>query len=145
MNNAVAQPPPRIKLYWCVWLGVVALALLLRFTIFLGASSERLFALASAYALGTWIPIMALNFIEGRRLSSYLQKHHPAKWEWLTYVPGLGSGMHNGFRSLRWLFSSDDLGDRAVADMKQRQRRFLYWDFTVFCSYLVIMPLLLGL
>lgn len=145
MNTTATQETSRTRIYWCAWLGVVALALLLRFTVFLGASSHRLFVLASAYGLGTWIPIMVLNFIEGRRLSSYLRIHHPAKWEWLTYVPGFGSGMHNGFRSLPWLLSSDDLGDPVVAAMKQQQRRFLYWVLTVFLSYLIIMPVLSGL
>jgi len=145
MNNAIVQPTSRIRAYWCAWLGVVALAILLRFTVFLGASREQLFALASAYGVCTWIPIMVFNFIEGRRLLSYLRIHHPAKWEWLTYGPGLGSGMHNGFRSLPWLFSSDDFGDPAVAGMKQQHRRFLYLMLTVFFSYLVIMPVLLVL
>jgi hypothetical protein len=145
MKSTIIQPTSRIRVYWYVWLGVAGLALLLRFTVFLSASSGRLFALASAYGLGTWIPIMVLNFVEGRRLSSYLRIHHPGKWEWLTYVPGLGSGMHNGFRSLPWLFSSDDLGDPVVAGMKNQQRRFLYWVLTVFFSYFVVMPALLGL
>ena len=143
MNSTTTLPTLRLRVYWCVWLGVVAIVLLVRFTIFLGASSGRLFALGTAYALGTWVPVVVLSFLEGQRLAAYLRIHYPAKWEWLAYVPGFGSGMHDGFRSLPWLFSSEDLGDPVVTAMKHRQRRFLYWVFTVFFSYFVIMPVLL--
>jgi hypothetical protein len=145
MNTVIAHHTSRIRIYWCAWLAVVALALLLRFTVFLGASSNSLFAFASAYMVSTWLSVIALNVIEGRRLSRYLREHHPEKWQWLTYVPGLGSGMSNGFRALPWLYSADDLGDPVVASMKKEQKRFIKWMLTVFFSYIVVMPVLLGL
>ena len=145
MNNVAVHHASRIRTYWRVWLAVVALVLLLRFTVFLGASSDRLFVFASVYMISTWLSVMVLNVVEGRRLSSYLRKHHPQKWQWLTYVPGLGSGMHNGFRSLPWLYSADDLGDPVVAALKKEQKRFINWMLTVFFSYIVVMPVLLGL
>ena len=145
MNTVIVHHASRIRIYWSAWLAVVALALLLRFTVFLGASSNNLFALASVYAVSTWLSVMVLNVVEGRRLSSYLREHHPQKWAWLTYVPGLGSGMHNGFRTLRWLYSADDLDDPVVAGIKKEHRRFIKWMLTVFFSYIVVMPVLLGL
>src|SRR2546422_542593 len=57
MNSTTVHRPLRVGIYWYSWLGIVALALVLRFTVFLGASSDQLFALASAYLLGTWLPI----------------------------------------------------------------------------------------
>jgi hypothetical protein len=145
MSAIVVQHTSMIRIYWCAWLAVVALAFLLRFTVFLGASSDRLFGFASVYAVSTWLSVMVLNVIEGRKLSSYLREHHPEKWQWLTYVPGFGAGMHNGFRSLPWLYSADDLGDPVVAALKMDQKRFIKWTLTVFFSYLVVMPVLLGL
>jgi hypothetical protein len=133
-----------VNVYWRLWLGVVAVALVLRFTVFLGANSNRLFALAAAYFIVTWLSIIVLNSVEGRTLMSHLRTHHHDKWEWLTYAPGLGPGMHNSFRSLPWLYSADDLGDPVVASMKKRQRGFLRWALTVFFSYIIIMPVLLG-
>jgi len=70
MNDPVFHQPSNVRIYWRAWLGLVTLALLLRFTVFLGASHQRLFSLATAYVLSTWLPIMALNFVEGRRLTS---------------------------------------------------------------------------
>jgi hypothetical protein len=145
MNAAIVHNTSRIRLYWSAWLAVVALALLLRFTLFLGASSDSLFAFASVYAVSTWLSVMVLNVVESRRLSFYLREHHPKKWEWLTYVPGLGSGMQNDFRTLRWLYSADDLGDPVVAGMKKDRKRFINWTLTVFFSYIPVMPVLLGL
>src|SRR5947207_10343707 len=106
MNNTIVHQLGRMRIYWYSWLIILAFALVLRFTIFLGASSNRLFALASTYAIGTWLPIMVLNVIRGRKLSCYLRTHHREKWESLSYVPYFGSGMHNGFRTWPWLYSS---------------------------------------
>lgn len=145
MDTITVRHASKIRIYWCVWLGVVVLVLLLRFTVFLGASSDRLFAFASVYMVSTWLSVMVLNVVEGRRLSSYMQQHHPQKWQWLAYVPGLGSGMYNSFRSLPWLYSADDLGDPVVAALKKDQKKVIKWALTVFFSYAVVLPILLGL
>jgi hypothetical protein len=145
MNTATLQKPSRTRLYWYVWAAFVGVTLALRFTVFSGASEQRLFQLATAYAVGTWLPIMALNFIEGRRLASYLKSCHYQQWEQLSYIPFLGFVGHNGFRMVRWLYSKDDFGDPVLASMKREHRRFLRWVFIVFFSYVIIMPVLLGL
>lgn len=145
MNNAILQNPSRIRFYWCVWMALVAVAFALRFTVFSGASEQRLFGLASAYGIATWLPIMALNLVEGRRLGSYPRSRHPQQWEQLNYVPFLARVGHNGFRMLRWLYSKEDFGDPLVATMKAEHRRFIRWVLTVFFSYIIILPVLLGL
>jgi hypothetical protein len=48
MNAVVVQHTLRMRIYWSAWLAIVALALLLRFTVRLGASSDRLFRIAQA-------------------------------------------------------------------------------------------------
>ncbi len=113
MNSAILQNPSRIRLYWYVWLALVAVAFALRFTVFSGASEKRLFGLTTAYAIGTWLPVMALNFVEGRRLSSCLKSRHPQQWEQLNYIPFLGCVGQNGFRMVRWLYSKEDFGTRS--------------------------------
>jgi hypothetical protein len=75
-------------------------------------------------------------------LFQYLKTHHYKKWEELTYVPGFGPGGRNGFRSLPWLYSADDLSDPAVAALKTEHRAFVRFVLTVFFSYLLILPLL---
>ncbi len=132
----------RISTYWYVWLGIVAFAFILRFTIFLGVTSDRRSSLPITYMLGTWLPIMLLNLIEGRRLMLYLKTHHRQKWEQLTRIPGFGHGWHNGFRLLPWLYSAEDSGDPALATLKAEHRRFIRFVLTVFFSYIIILPLL---
>src|SRR5579859_4788003 len=145
MNSAILRNPTRVRLYWSIWMALVAVAFAVRFTLFWGASEQQLFALATVYALGTWLPIMALNFIEGRRLTLYLRSRHHHQWEQLNYVPFLGCVGHNGFRMLRWLYSKEDFGDPIVMTLKADHRRFIRFVLTVFLSYIVIMPVLLGL
>jgi hypothetical protein len=145
MSSAILQKPSRITVYWYAWMTFVAVAFALRFTVFLAASEHQLFGLATAYALGTWLPLMALNFVEGRHLASYLKSRHPRQWEQLNYIPFLGCVGHNGFRVVRWLYSKEDFGDPAVTAMKSEHRRFIRLVLTVFFSYIAIMPMLLGL
>lgn len=123
----------------------MALALALRFTVFLGAKEGQLAGLAVAYAMGTWLPIMVLNLVESRHLGSYLRSCHRNRWEELNYIPVLGCVGHNGFRMVRWLYSKEDFGDPKVVTMKAEYRGFVRLAMAVFFSYLVIMPVLFGL
>jgi hypothetical protein len=145
MKSTTVQQTSHIRAYWYAWLGITAVALILRFTVFLGASEPRLFGLAAAYGIGTWLPIIALNFFERRRLTEYLRIHHPQQWESISYISIMGVAVRNGFRERRWLYSQDDFGDPVVAIMKKDLRRFVRWVLTVLFSYIVIMPVLLGL
>ncbi len=120
------------------------LALVLRFTIFLGSSSDQLFGLAIVYGGITWLPIVALNFVHGEKLWTYLSTHHPQKWEELRYVPYLGTGWYNGRRFLRWLYSKDSLGDQVLAGIMADMRGFIRFAITVFFSSLPVMPVLMG-
>lgn len=120
-----------IGLYWKVWIGVVACLLLARMTIFHGADTDY-FASFNAYMVPAWLAVMVLNALEGYRLMSYLRKYHNAKWQELTYIPGFGSGNVNGFRSLPFIYSKDDLNDECVKVLKANYRRFIALTLTIF-------------
>ena len=131
----------RIRRYQYSWLAAVGLVLALRFTVFAEIGDRFIFAMV--FMMGTWIPTMILNLIEGRRLMSYLQKNHGDKWAELTHVPGFGPGGVNSFRTLPWLYSRDDLGDSRLASLKQQHRDFMWLMLTVFVSYVILVPVLL--
>jgi hypothetical protein len=133
----------RIRLYQYLWLGCVALAIFLRFTIFADTKDDVRFRFAVVYGVGTWVSVVALNLFEGRRLMSYLKRHHREKWAEITYVPGFGPGGINSFRTLRWLYSKDDLNDPTLERLKREHRDFIRWALTVFLSYVPLLPLLL--
>jgi len=145
MNSAILHRASRVRIYWFVWMALVAVAFALRFTFFAGASEQRLFGLATGYGIGTWLPVIALNYIEGHRLTSYLRRRHRQQWDELNYIPLLGCVGHNGFRMVRWLYSNEDFGDPMVTELKTDYRHFIRFLLTVFFSYLIIMPGLLGL
>ena len=144
MSTTANPSPSRVRIYWSLWFAVVVLALLLKFTVFLRADPDTLFALGCTYAIGTWLAVMALNLAEGHRLYSYVEEHHPQKWKWLTEVPFLGSGFYNVPRILRWLFSTDEFEDPEVTWKKAEYLRFLKWALTVLFHYVVLLPVLLG-
>ena len=105
MKSTTVQQTSHIRAYWYAWLGIAAVALVLRFTVFRGASERRLFGLATTYVVSTWLPLMALNFFEGRRLAKYLEIHHPRQWELISGISFMGVSCRNGFREMRWLYS----------------------------------------
>lgn len=63
---------------------------------------------------------------------NYIKKHHRTKWNYLTYVPLWGFGGRNGFRTIPFIYSKDDLGDPNVAELKKSYRSFLKLMLTVF-------------
>lgn len=91
--------------------------------------------LSAIYLVGSWIPIMVINGFEGMRMMAYLREHHKDKWIELTTIPGFGAGNVNGFRVLPWLFSSENLGDELLENIKRDHRRFIYFVLTVFFTF----------
>jgi len=118
------------------WLIVVACTLLLRF-----ASPHRFPYLAVTYALITWLPIMVLYYLQGRRLLAHLKVYHYGKWEYLTWAFGRPGG-RNDFRMLPWLLFGDDYGDATLAALKSEEKRWLLFVLVVFLSYPILTPIL---
>jgi len=81
---------------------------------------------------------MVINGFEGMRMMAYLREHHKDKWIELTTIPGFGAGNVNGFRALPWLFSSENLGDEMLENIKRDHRRFIYLSLTVFLTFPIL-------
>jgi len=142
MNSPDRPKISRARCYWYAWFCIVALVFALRLTVFSNPAKGPGITLSGAYVLTSWLSIMALNFIEGRRLISYLKARHRTTWEHLTCVPGFGPGHANTLRTMRWIYSSDDLGDATLATMKAETKQFMRFALIVVLSSLVIFPLL---
>ena len=138
MSSARLAQPSRIYAYWIAWLIVVACALLLHF-----ASPHRLPYLAVTYALITWLPIMVLQYLQGRRLLAHLKAKHYDKWEYLTWAFGR-PGSRNDFRMLPWLLFGEDYGDATLAALKSEERCWLLFVLVVFLSYPILTPIFNG-
>jgi hypothetical protein len=134
VNPSKVQFQHHVRYYWFAWATVLCAFAVVRFIL-----PPRLigghFNLGDCYVLGVWIPIMLLNFYEGRRLMGYLRKHHPAKWAELTTFLGFGPGWVNGFRSVPWLYSADTLSDPVVAQLKGDYRQFICWSLVVLFTF----------
>jgi len=143
INNAM--PKSYIKLYWRIWLILIACLFILRFSLPYFTEADFAFALFNCYMIPTWIAIMVLNMIEGYRLRNYLEKNHHQTWEHITHVPGFGSGGYNSLRTLSFLNSDDDLSDPVVKELKLNYNRFTTLTLTVFFTipllFLVIVVL----
>jgi uncharacterized membrane protein YbhN (UPF0104 family) len=124
------KPKSYIRLYWTVWLGFVTCFIIAAFTIsFWVRDEETLFSLFACYIIPTCLAITVLFFVEDHRLMNYLKKHHREKWEELT-----SSAWFIGYPVFPFVYSSDDLGDPVVEELKLNYRRFLRLAATFFLS-----------
>ncbi|MDM5271820.1 hypothetical protein PGH07_06495 [Sulfurovum sp. zt1-1] len=130
-----AMPKSYIKLYWRIWLMIIACLLILRVYFI---EEDFAYTLFNFYMIPTWIAIMVLNIIEGYKLRTYLEENHHQTWEKITNVPGFGSGGYNGFRALPFIYSDDNLSDPILKELKLNYKRFIKLILTVFFT----MPLL---
>lgn len=134
-----AMPKSHIKLYWKIWLTLIASLLILRFSLPYYIEADFSFTLFNCYAIPTWIAVMILNTVEGYRLRNYLEENHHQTWEHITQVPGFGSGGYNSIRYRSFINSDDDLSDPVVKELKLNDKRLTTLSMTVFFT----MPLLL--
>ncbi len=141
MSSSTLSKPLRAHAYWIGWLIILACVLLLRFVIPVVAPAFHVSHLALLYALSTWLPLMALHLVHGRRLVAHLKTHHYDRWEYLTWAFGRAGG-RNDFRMLPWLLSAEDYGDAALAALKSEQRRILLLGLVVFLSFPLLTPIL---
>ena len=111
-----------VGLYWRIWIIIVVLLLLARFTVFRHSPENARFILFTVYAVPTWLSVMILNFYEGNRLNSHLRKHH--------------SGVR--VSSLSLLFSKDDWGDTVLGKLRGNYRRFIALVLTIFFTIPVL-------
>jgi hypothetical protein len=68
-------------------------------------------------------------FYYDHKLCRLLLEKHPEKWEELTTIPGLGSGFNNLSRSLQFIFSKEDLGDKEILYLKVKYKSSLIFFF----------------
>jgi hypothetical protein len=125
-TTVLTREPEKVKsnigLYWCIWIILVVLLLLARFTVFRHSPENARFILFTVYAVPTWLSVMILNLYEGSRLNSHLRKYH--------------SGSR--ISPLSFLFSKDDLGDRSLGELRKNYRRFIALVLTIFFSIPVL-------
>ena len=128
-NRATIVVASHVWKYVTGWIVVVCVIVIFAL---LGAKPG---ALIPAYLLATWLPMMVINFYEGRRLMGYLKEHHNERWAYLTSSFLGGPGGANSFRSLPFIYSADDLGDPCVGGLKRNYRRIVLLMGLMFVHY----------
>ena len=132
-----------ILFYWKIWILIILILLLIKFLVMRYLNPDYNFLFFSIYIIPVWVMAMILNFYEGHKLMKYLKKNHKGKWENLTYCPGLGYGNGNGFRTLPFLFSKDDLEDNIVFQLKNNYKQFIKLALTIFFTSPIVFFLIM--
>lgn len=64
------------------------------------------------------------------KLYKYMRENHIEKWKYLTTVLGLGPGMANSWKGIKFLLSKDDLGDTKLLYLKAVCKNSLIYEIT---------------
>lgn len=142
-------PRYRLRILWIGWAVIVFTLLVTRFTLYWGTYDEdALFSLFTRYMFLTWGGIMLLGLVPHENIGPYLKENHHETWEYLTYsplfTPMFGRMGMNGFRSVPWLFSKDDLDDPVIRECKVVAKRMIAFILTVFLTFMPLAILVMG-
>jgi hypothetical protein len=123
-------------IYWKYWLILVAILLILRFSIFLSSGETARFFLFIAFAAVTWIPTALIFAYETRRHLLYLQA-------WFPQIPPRGPLVYPYILRIKSFVSKEELENPAVQAIIARYRgfvRFMWVEFICFAVlYVVVM------
>jgi len=90
-----------------------------------------------------FVPLSLITaIILQKRYYDYLQENHPEKWGELTTIWGIGPGMKNSYRGLKFLFSQNDLGDTKLNAMKASVRNAFIYFFTGSIGIFIILAII---
>ena len=127
-----------------IWVFVLTLFVVLRFTIFANLGGNGRFMLCGAFMFSTFLIAGSASAFEGRRQYNYLKLNYPTIWRYLTeakFAPWL-SGRMNGFRLLPWIFTDSDSGDENIRNLKYRYKYYLTFILFIFFAQLPINAIL---
>jgi len=133
---------PAIKVYWLSWAGITCGALGLKMMLFLVAPKFDTSSFFIVYLVGVWLPIVVLNFLEGKALAPYVKKAQACGGGEVSELIGQGESWSNRFKMMSFLFSTEDFGDREFLMIKLRYRSFLKFALFALLSFPIVAGLL---
>jgi hypothetical protein len=135
------KPKSYIKTYWISWIVYLIILFLIK-DFWKDRPENDFFGLISGYLFISVFSAMAINWYESSRFMHYLKENHLEKRTQLKTVFGYTGG-NNGFKTLGFIFSSDDLNDLILKDLKLMQRKSLLFLLTTFFSMPVLLMLIM--
>jgi hypothetical protein len=131
------------KQIWKIWIIIIFLLLFLRITILSGSNEDVRYTIFNLYACFTWLPLIFIGFIRGRRLRTYLRTNHPtiygkfycrAYWTDIVVAP---------IALIKFVFSKEKFGDAELDLLVNENRNFTILILTVFFTLPVLFLLMM--
>jgi hypothetical protein len=110
----------RGKTYWKLWLALVTIFLVARFTILLNTSENIRYWVFNSYALTLVIYLVILESYEGYRSFYYLEDNHPDIFIQVYGNKGY-TPVFNSFKIYKYIHSKDDYGDVNISILKSNE------------------------
>lgn len=130
------------KFYWRIWLGLIIVLLVLRFSVFLNTDQETRAYLIGGYIFIVWLSMIVINLVESCEFLHYMKNHHYEEWKKLSIG---GHGFFYTKKNIKTFLSSEDnFDDPNVPLLKNNMKQIyklmmsIFWTFLIFaviCLY----------
>ena len=93
-----------------------------------------------------FVPVSLIRgMVLPKRYYRYLRQNHPKVWEDITTVFGIGPGMRNSYRGLKFFLSHEDIDDTNLRAMKASVRNAIIYFFTGSVGIFIILAIIVKL
>ena len=131
------------KQIWKIWFVIIGLLLFLRITILSDSEEDIRFTIFNLYALFTWVPLIFIGFMRGRRLRSYLRTNHPKIYS-KFYGRAYGTDVIvDPIALFKFGFSKENFEDKELNLLVIENRHFTIFVLVVFFTLPVMFLLMM--
>jgi hypothetical protein len=131
------------KQIWKIWLIIIFVLLFLRITILSGSNEDIRFTIFNLYACLTWLSLILIGFIRGRRLRIYLRTKHPKIYS-KFYGRAYGTDVVvDPIVLIKFGFSKEKHGDTELDSLVTENKHFTILILTVFFTLPILFLLMM--
>lgn len=119
---------------WKIWFAIIGLLVILRITILNDSSADIRSTIFNVYSISTWITLIFISYINGKRLRTYLHTDHINIYNKI-YSRAYGTDIVvNPIAGIKFIFSKERHDDTNLNMLINENRKLLLLILTVFIT-----------
>ena len=119
---------------WKIWFAIIGLLVILRITILNDSSADMRSTIFKVYSISTWITLIFIFYINGKRLRTYLHTDHINIYNKI-YSRAYGTDIVvNPIAGIKFIFSKERHDDTNLNMLINENRKLLLLILTVFIT-----------
>ena len=119
---------------WKIWFAIIGLLVIFRITILNDSSADMRSTIFKVYSISTWITLIFIFYINGKRLRTYLRTDHINIYNKI-YGRAYGTDIVvNPIAGIKFIFSKERHDDTNLNMLINENRKLLLLILTVFIT-----------